>query len=212
MHGTKSLPTSFMILAMAMLTTSISSASSSYNAPYYQASDYVKTIARYLPHLDSNFLLIKPPTHIITFGVAETGDYIFSVIRFPGLLLGFGILALIILGLIMMSRICCKCGKNAPDVKSMDGKNPEEYSSWAKLVVCRKTTLLVFFCFFLILAFSGAQITWYGSSKFNMGISSMRDDISNLGDIFQGVNDLGTVFHWDILLKFNFFDKLLRLR
>ena len=194
MHTTKSFLTSPNKLAMVMLITLTSTATHAYHQRnIHYPSAYVKTIANSLPHLNSNFLLIQS-NHIIKLSAADSSDYVFSTIRFPGLLLGFGILALIILGLIMMSRLCCNCGKSAPDVKSMNGKNPEEYAAWVKIVVCRKTTLLVFFCFFLILAFSSAQITWYGSSKFNMGVSGIREDFGNLADIFTGVNNLGIMY------------------
>lgn len=156
----------------------------------YTPSAFVKA-AHNIPHFNMYFQRMSSTFGITPTSLNTSNTYLLSVVSFPALILAIGILGLIILGLIMTTRCCCKCGKNAPNVNKMDGKSAEEYSAWVKEVVCRKVTILVFFCLFLILAFSGSQIAWYGSSKFNSGISGLRTDLSSLAIIFQGLGDRG---------------------
>ena len=152
------------------------------------------TAAHNIPHLSIYLKALSNTFSITTSTINTSNTYLLSVLILPGIFLALGILSLFVLALIMFSRCCCKCSRNAPDVKVTNGKNDEEYAKWAKCVIDTKITLIVFFSFFLITAFSGAQIAWYGSSRYNSGINTLMLNVGILGQLFQALNYYGISF------------------
>ena len=177
------------VYLIAVIIALISWSGQSAYADYIPSSS-VKA-AHNIPHLSMYLKLQSSDFGITTSSLTTSNTYVLSLLTLPAIILVAGLISLLIFGLIMVSRCCCTCSTHKPDVKTMNGKNDEEYSRWAQKVICTRITLLVFFSFFLILAFSGAQMGWYGSYHYNDGVNSLSKNFESIAGIFSGINKMG---------------------
>lgn len=107
-----------------------------------------------IPHLDYS---LQPQSSLFNITLTQNFDlsneYIQSLITFPAILLALGILSLLVFSLILLSRCCFTCSKSQPEEQDIIKRFNGDRHQWANRLSYIKTSLLVTFSFFLIVAF-----------------------------------------------------------
>jgi hypothetical protein len=117
-----------------------------------------------------------------------TQPYVQSLITFPAILFGIGIVAFVVLLTVLVSRNVNKCGSCAPDVKDIG--NSDNFPSWADKVVVRRTFLQVVFWFHVVIAMAGAHLLFLGNTFYDVALSNLLADVSFVTNQY---NKIGTL-------------------
>ena len=125
----------------------------------YTPNTYVKQIHA-LPHLSQDLTLESNDFE-------GNQDYLKTVIVFPILVLALAVVLHLCYLLVMMSRICCKCGKCAPQLK------PPKRDQVAKEKKSHKRALFLFIVFLIV----ADLMVLYGNQFVTRGVTRGLDSI-----------------------------------
>jgi hypothetical protein len=122
-----------------------------------------------IPHLDYS---LQPQSSSFNITLNRNFDlsneYIQSLITFPAILLALGILSLLIYSLVLLSQCCFTCSKSQPQEQDIIKRFNGDRLQWANRLSYIKTSLLVTFSFFLIVAFFANHLQFLVRSNLSL--------------------------------------------
>ena len=152
--------------------------------PTIMAKDLVDNVHK-IPRIGYDFQSMPADFTLSANTLYPEDPYVQSLITFPAILLGIGIISFVVFLTIMITRIFLPCGACTPRETDQYEKYEGDYRWWAGVIVCRRGILNAVYWLGWIFAIVGAHLLFLGNSMYDPSLDSLRNDLSLVRSKFQ---------------------------
>lgn len=154
--------------------------------PAIVAKDLVAAVRR-IPRIGYDFQTMPSDFTLSSNTLYPEDPYVQSLITFPAILLGIGIISFVVFLTIMCTRLFLPCGACAPREQDQYEAYEGNYKRWAGVVVVRRGILNAVFWIGWIFALAGAHLLFLGNSMYDPSLDTLRNDIALVRSKYQQV-------------------------